>query len=284
MHCPLRANSNIEPLCYMGHPRSHLVLFSFGVLKFCTALGGGVAKIADDALYATMLQLYRADPIQDSQQYSSNVKKYFYLYWLLNSPYATKFVMCVVRLFKLNHMEFVVQRLRAFAKQPSTDELFRSLRRQPCRPLLAFLHARFQHYDYRHLAAQRDKAMYVLNKLERNPAIQFIGLNSTIKNFWLFPIIVSKADLFAKLLSKHHVDAYRGTTQLNVITKPLTDTDTTPLTVDPTHRCPNAEYLIDHVIYLPVHAHVPQSVLDQLIIIVNQTARQIDGYALRSKL
>ena len=284
MHCPMRVNHNIEPLCYMGHPRSHLVLFSFGVLKFCTALGGGFAKISDDALHARMLKLYRADPIQDAQQYSGNVKKYFYLYWLLNSPYAIKFVMYIIRLFNLNHMEFVVQRLRAFAKQPNTDELFRSLRRQPCRPLLAFLHSRFQHYDHRHLATQRDKGMYVVNKLEKNSAIQFIGLNSTIKNFWLFPIIVSKPDLFAKILSKHHVDAYRGTTQLNVITKQLTDTDTVPLTVDHTHKCPNAEYLIDHVIYLPVHAHVPHSVLDQLITIVNKIARQIDDYALRSKL
>jgi dTDP-4-amino-4,6-dideoxygalactose transaminase len=284
MYCPKRLEINLQPSCYMGHPRSHLILYSFGVLKFCTSLGGGFAKISDRNLYNKMSDIYHKDPIQEVEQYLLNVKKYFYLYWLLNIPYVIKPVMFIVRLLNLNHMEFVISRLRAFSKSPNTNELFVSLRRQPCRPLLAFLYHRFQTYDYKNLINQKEKALYVLNNLEKISTIQLIGMNCKLKNFWLFPILVSKPDLFVKILSKYHIDAYRGTTQLNVITKQLTDTDYLPISIDDYHKCPNAEYLIEHVIYLPVHCYVPKQILDKLINIVNRTAKQIEQYHLKSKL
>ncbi|CAF0989401.1 unnamed protein product [Rotaria magnacalcarata] len=278
MYCPKGIHSANEPSCYMGHPRSHLVLYSFGVLKFCTALGGGLVKISDHNLHRKMSEIYRSDPIQNTEQYLSNVKKYFYLYWILNVPYVIKPLMYVIRLFKLNHMGYVVNNLRAFSKIPSKEELFLSLRRQPCRPLLAFLYQRFQTYDYTQLDIQRERAFYVLNNLLKISTIQLIGMNCKLKNFWLFPLVVAKPDLFVGILSKNHIDAYRGTTQLNVITALLADT------IDDCHKCPNAEYLIEHVIYLPVHCHVPKQVLEKLINIVSKTAQQIEQYHLRSKL
>lgn len=284
MHCPKRNDSDYEPSSYMGHPRSHLILYSFGVLKFCTALGGGIAKISDHNLYRKMSEIYCQDPIQNTQQYLANVKKYFYLYWLLNVPYVIKPLMYIIRSFNLNHMGFVVNRLRAFSKTPSKEELFLTLRRQPCQPLLAFLYHRFQTYDYKNLEIQREKALYVLNNLQKVSTMQSIGMNCKLKNFWLFPLIVAKPDLFVQSLSRNHIDAYRGTTQLNVITKLLTDTDNVPCTIDRYHKCPNAEYLIENVIYLPVHCYVPEKVLKQMINIVNKTAKQIEQYHLRSKL
>ena len=284
MNCPQRQQCGREPTCYTGHPRSHLTLFSFGVLKFCTALGGGMAKIADPDLYQKMLQLSQQDPIQETEHYALNAKKYFYIFWLLNVPYVTKPVMCLLRLLKLNHMEMVVNRLRAFSTVPKPEELFLSLRRQPCRPLLAFLLHRFQTYDYAHLRTQKEVGLHITQQLIKTPNLKFIGTNCPIKNFWLFPVLVPKPDLFVKILSKHHIDAYRGTTQLNVITKLLTDTDNLPVSIDDHHKCPNAEYLIEHVIYLPAHCYVPKQVLEQLIAIVQRTAKQVDQYHLRSKL
>ncbi|CAF5128296.1 unnamed protein product, partial [Rotaria magnacalcarata] len=73
MYCPKGIHSANEPSCYMGHPRSHLVLYSFGVLKFCTALGGGLVKISDHNLHRKMSEIYRSDPIQNTEQYLSNV-------------------------------------------------------------------------------------------------------------------------------------------------------------------------------------------------------------------
>ena len=182
-------------------------------------------------------------------------------------------------------MEYVVHRLRAFSKNPSSEELFLSLRRQPCRPLLAFLAHRFEHYDASHLQEQREKASYVLDHLVRRSSIELVGMQCLIRNFWLFPIVVAQPDLFVRLLSQQHIDAYRGTTQLNVITKLLTDTDAIPETIDDQrHRCPNAEYLIEHVIYLPVHCYVPMPVLKQLVDVVNRISQQLDEYPLRSKL
>lgn len=284
MYCQKRQDNHLPISCYMGHPRSHIILYSFGVLKFCTALGGGFAKISDKNLYRKMSTIYQQDPIQETQQYYSNVKKYFYLYWLLNVPYVIKPLMFIVRLFKLNHMEFVVKRLRAFSKPPNTNELFLSLRRQPCRPLLAFLYHRLRTYDYELVEKQKQNAIYVLERLQTNSGIKFIGYNCDLKNFWLFPILVPKPDLFVKILSKNHIDAYRGTTQLNVITKQLTDTDSLPTSIDDRHKCPNAEYLIEHVIYLPVHCYVPKHVLDQMISIVNRTSKEIEQYYLKAKL
>ena len=260
VYCPKAIQINTKPSCYMGHPRSHLILYSFGALKFCTALGGGIAKILDRNLYTKMCTIYRQDPIQEVQQYLSNVKKYFYLYWLLNTPYVIKPLMYIIRLLNLNHMDFVINRLRAFSQMPNRQELFVSLRRQPCRPLLAFLYHRFQTYDYKYLQIQKEKATYVVNNLDKMSSIKLIGMNCKLKNYWLFPIIVAKPDVFVRILSKYHIDAYRGTTQLNVITRQLTSTDNTLFSTDKHFKCPNAEYLIDHVIYLPVHGYVPKQV------------------------
>lgn len=234
-----------------------------------------MVKIIDKQLYERMLNISNQDPIQDTTQYEANCKKYFLLYWLLNVPSVIRPLMHVIRAFKINHMEHVIRRLRAFDKSPDKDELFAYLRRQPCRPLLMFLNYRFKNYTSQHLLVQRHKAMYVMERLQKTIGIRSVGTSCLLKNFWLFPIIVDAPDLFVQHLAKSHVDAYRGTTQLNVITK-LIDNDK--------YRCPMGEYLIENVIYLPVHCYVPQTVLDQLIQTVINVAEQISQYALRSKL
>ncbi|CAF1240221.1 unnamed protein product [Didymodactylos carnosus] len=283
-----------QKLCYLGHPRSHLVMFSFGVLKFCTALGGGLVKISNYDLYMRMKTLYENDPVQITEQYYLNVKKYFYLYWLLNIPHIIKPLMYIVRYFQINHMEYAIERLRAFSKTQSTEQVFSYIRRQPCKALLVFLLKRFQSYDYELIDIQREKALYVLRHLNESNSLKFVGMNASVRNFWLFPIIVQKPDLFVRLLSKSHIDAYRGTTQLNVATKQLTGTsivlpssnDSVPTNISEQqiYSCPKAENLIDHVIYLPVNRLVPYNVLDQLINVVNNIAKQIDQYAIKSKL
>ena len=115
-YCPKQINKNFQSSCYLGHPRSHLILFSFGVIKYCTSLGGGIAKISDQILYNNMLKIYHNDPIQNLKQYTINVKKYFYLYWVLNIPYVIKPLMYIIRFIKFNHMEYVINRLRAFSQ------------------------------------------------------------------------------------------------------------------------------------------------------------------------
>ena len=71
------------------------------------------------------------------------------------------------------------------------------------------------------------------------------------------------ADTIVKLLYAMGIDAYRGATQLNLVQPDPTSSQGPVSQLDP--RYPSeARYLIDHVVYLPVHKHVPFHVLNHI--------------------
>lgn len=60
------------------------------------------------------------------------------------------------------------------------------------------------------------------------------------------------------------MDAYRGATQLNIIEPEKDPTAATKLLESDPGYPSEARYLIDHVVYLPVHKNVPFHVLDRI--------------------
>lgn len=238
----------------IGHPESDLALFSFGVIKYCTALGGGIAKIRDEMIYSQMSALYNTYPVQSTEEYLKKILKYFFAHSIISYPNICGPLMYIAKTFHVDYKQKVVKLLRGFP-----DQMCTRIKHRPSTALLSVMLKRFKSFNQSEFDVAQIKGEYVRMRLPEEA--QMIGMKSMVNNYWLFPILLDNPDTVQNILNAMGVDAYRGATQLNII-EPEPTTDITAQ-IDP--RYPReARYLIDHVIYLPVQKFVPFSALNKI--------------------
>lgn len=234
---------------WLGHPDSDLVLFSFGVIKVQTCFLGAIAKVRDQQLYDQLAERYATYVVQAVSEYVQKLSKYSVIYCLLNVPCVIKPGMELTRFLNANHQKYAVHMLRSFPKDPQQH-----LSKQPCTPLLATMVHRLKQFDRDEYMQGQAVARYAVEKLES--VVTCVGLKARICNYWLFPVLVADPKKTIEVLRRLGVDGYSGSTQLDVI-HPEAD--------DPTAAFPTqAQYLIDHVVYLPIHKQVPKSAVDRI--------------------
>lgn len=262
----------------IGNPRSDLVLFSFGVIKFCTAMGGAIAKIKDADIYTKMYRLHESYTVQSQREYLKKVLKYYFVYFIL-LPYPTHFIVYVAKTLGIDHKAVVVSKLRGFP-----DQMVHRIKQRPCSALLQVLSERLAGFSQKEYEMGQVKGEYVRMRLPED--VQLVGMKAMVNNYWLFPILVDDPDTVLNSLNALGVDAYRGATQLNII-EPESDPMGVPVSqLDP--RYPSeARYLIDHVVYLPVNKKVPFHALNQICKAVKQAiamSKDAPKVRLQSKL
>ncbi|XP_062580685.1 uncharacterized protein LOC134242601 [Saccostrea cucullata] len=242
---------------WLGNPRSDLSLFSFGVIKPSTAFGGAIAKIRDQDLYDKMHRHYSKYPVQKHGEYFKKLTKYFMVYLLLDCPQVVKPAMWLTRTLNIDHKRYVIKMLRGF---PS--DMVHRIRQQPSNALLQTLRHRLKNFKATEFKSTSIKGDYVRERLPESVTI--VGAESTVNNYWLYPILVENPDTVVKILNAMGIDAYRGATQLNII-EPEKWNPHLDYFAPLIHYYPHeARYLIDHVVYLPVNKSVPFHVLDQI--------------------
>ncbi|WAR10700.1 GDPPS-like protein [Mya arenaria] len=249
----------------IGNPRSDLVLFSFGVIKFSTAFGGAIAKIKDESVYKKMLEVYGTYRVQGHGEFLKKIFKY-YLVYLILLPFSEKILISAARFFGIDHKAMAVQMLRGFP-----DQMTQRIKMRPSSALLQMLRERLEGFSKSDFETGQVKGDYVRMRLPEEA--QMVGMKAIINNYWLFPILVESPDTVLSVLNALGVDAYRGATQLNIIepeTSPNSDDPMTP--IDPSYPS-EARYLIDHVVYLPVNKKVPFHVLNKICNAVKEAIR-----------
>ena len=87
----------------LGDPRSDIVLFSFGPIKFFTALGGGVAKVRDRSVLEKMALLHESYPVQSSEIYLQKLLKCAVIFLLLDVPMVIKPAMLLADRLNIDH-------------------------------------------------------------------------------------------------------------------------------------------------------------------------------------
>ncbi|BFZ15616.1 hypothetical protein BsWGS_18655 [Bradybaena similaris] len=249
----------------IGHPASDLALFSFGVMKFYTSFGGCIAKVRDQNILQKMQTLYETYPIQNSRMYLKKVLKYSILY-ALQDGFLTKFGVEVFSRLGVDYKAMSVRLIRGFP-----DKMLEMIRWQPSTALLATMLYRQKAFKQSEFNLQKMKGQYFLQNLPEG--FEAVGEHAYIINFWLFPVLVEEVDTVVNTLNLLGVEAYRGATQLSIvepsggeemssILDPLSPKDKATLNAHYPHE---AKFLIDHVIYLPVHKLVPLHVLDEML-------------------
>ncbi|XP_066263544.1 uncharacterized protein [Branchiostoma lanceolatum] len=242
---------------YIGDPRSDIAFFSFGVIKPSTAFGGSILKIKDSELFSSMNEAYSLYPTQSSLEYLRKLLKYSVATVGLNCPFLTGHGVFVVQnVLGINHQKMWISLLRGFP-----DQFFQKIRQQPSAGLLSLLVHRCIGFRQKSFQVGVDKGRHA-DMLLQNPSMMKVGDKAHNKNYWLFPILVEKPDEVIASLCKKGINAYRGATQLNVI-KPLSETSH-HLSEQLTHYPEEARFIIDHVVYLPIHKRVPYYYIERV--------------------
>jgi len=171
-----------------GDPRSDVVLHSFGPIKSCTALGGGVVRVRDPAAGQRMREILATDPVQSAASFRKRVVR-FGILKLLSGRIAASSVMAVMKCLRID----ADATLTSLAKGFCGPDLLKQLRHQPSTPLLRLLRRRWAgvNAQSRNLAVQRGRYLDSELSIRRH----------TETLYWVYPVfdLVDPIETTAKL-------------------------------------------------------------------------------------
>lgn len=285
-------------LCDLGHPQTDLAFFSFGAIKYATAMGGGIVKVKDPRILSKMRTRLKTYPVFPESNYFERLFRYSIVMFLLNNPLVVSFGIRFMHFFAIDYRETIVSLLRGFP-----GNITKKIRFQPSTSLLRMMFRQIQQFDLKEHAWSKTNGDFVMKNLSDYLLIP--GSKSDGLNYWLFPILVDNPKAWVTDLEKEGIEAYCGATQLNLV-KPNIPTDcpaadeastgtggqahsdmsTTPL-AEAQHKTETADskvsdnfgfinhenvqfyphkakFMIDHVLYLPVHKRIPLKDLELL--------------------
>jgi len=233
---------------YLGDEQVEVSLFSFGPIKTCTALGGGVAIVRDYALANKMREIGDRYPLKGDRWYRQRLIKYLAIKAICD-PYLYNALVRSIQLLGKDVDREIGSSARGFRSR----ELIPQLRQKPPQLLLQFLAHRLQtcpSYGDRILRAKR-----LLSQLDSS--VIWPGYRATQHSFWVVPIQTPSPKLWMKTLRDSGFDATQGNTSLIAIPTP----QGSPL--------PHAQELIQTLLYLPISPALPASEEQRLIQLIN---------------
>ena len=233
---------------YSGHPDSDAVLFSFGPIKTATALGGGLLRVQNSELATRIAGIQAAYPIQSRWSVAARLLRYSVLKGL-SHPWPYAWITRGCRMARVNQDDFVSGAARNFPP----DRLFERLRQQPAMPLVRLLLRRLATYDRQRIADRRARGEALRARLHPSFALSRDG--AVDNTYWVFPILVDDPVATVQRLRQAGFDA-TCRTRLAIVEPPPTRPD-----LDPVH----VRRLLEHLVFLPWHARLPQRALDRMV-------------------
>jgi dTDP-4-amino-4,6-dideoxygalactose transaminase len=233
-----------------GDPLAIVSMFSFGLLKTATALGGAMLRIRDQRL----LDLMRFNQAQWRVQ-----KRAAHLRRLVQAaafvtvtrpvPYGT--VVGLATAAGMDFDRFVNASVRAFPAG-STDELVERLELRPGAPLLRLLEHRLRNFDEERLAARASSGESLAEMLPRGAHIGGASLDRT---HWLFPVVSSRPDEVIRMSRSLGFDVARKASSVFAIAAPADRPDLEPR---------DAREAMSRLVFLPAYPELPVCSLEQL--------------------
>lgn len=243
---------------YPGHPRSDVVMFSFGPIKTSTALGGAILYIRDPTLRNHVRAIQAAYPVQPIRAYRRRLLRFLGLKALARpAPFAAAVALC--RMAGRDHDRLISQLVRGFPG----DALITKLRYRPCSPLLTML-ARRRRQSVRTVVARRAAlAQAVMAAL---PERRFPGRQARRHTHWALPLVSADPEGLARRLWAAGFDATRSASSLIVVEPP------------PGRRpAARAASALSHLLYLPLHPSLDRIALARMVRTINAFERAYDS-------
>ena len=224
---------------YLGNPRSDIICFSFGSIKKCTCFGGSLTllKNKDDLImFKENLTKYIH---QSNTKYIFKVIKYFFISLITNN----KFINILTR-YLCNYINIDINKIFInLIRNINSKNLIHNIRYQPCSLLINYVLYRTNNYKDNSTVNEK----YIVNTLPDDFIIP--GKSATIQNFWLFPIICKDLHSTMRMINYTSIHYINKISQL----KCLDD------------NCKNSKYIMDNILFLPVHSLTKLSHLKYII-------------------
>ena len=217
-----------------------VVLYSFGPIKTCTAVGGALAMVRDGHVLRAMRKVQDSYPAQSRVHYLQRILKYCLLKAISGRiSYALFYGIC--RCCCIDHDHLISCSARSFGER----DLLTAIRRRPAPPMLRLLRRRLTRFDARRLAARAEKGRYLVRALGSRAWVP--GSALARHTHWLFPVVVSQPERLIADLRAAGFDATQGRS-LCVVPAPDDRPETSPTT---------AGQLLTKMVFVPAYAPMP---------------------------
>jgi hypothetical protein len=231
-----------------GDERCDVTMFSFGSIKTCTALGGGIVYVRLPGVAAQMRDLRRTWPRQSRREYLARTLRFSALQVLAVPIVYGLFVRAAERAGR-DADSFVNSSVRAL-KPPQADagDPFATwLRRRPSAPLLALLAHRLATFDAGRLERRAGLGDSLTHGLP--PALTAPGTDAPERTHWVFPVVSPNPPRLLATLRREGFDAARATSSITAVGAP------------PPER---AAALMRDVVFVPAYPELPPRAVRRL--------------------
>lgn len=166
-----------------GDESAVVSMFSFGPLKFATALGGALLRVRDPALLLRMRAIEAEYPVQTTREYFGRLLRFRALRLLTTRP-ALGAIEWGYRMRGKDYEDAITDRVRAVAKLGSAKRI----RKRCSAAMLSVLLRRLTRFDPASLVPRRQAGRRLLGLLQGS--LMCPGSSNADHNFWTFPILV----------------------------------------------------------------------------------------------
>lgn len=243
---------------FRGDPSSDVTMFSFGPIKTCTALGGGLLCVRDAQVRGRMRELEAARPVQGRRTFFVRVLKYTAIKVTSDVPWIYGAIARGFEWARLDHDALIAAMTRSF----SGGALLEAIRRQPSAPLLALLDRRLKRFVPGSLSARETAGRTLAELLEGE--VEQLGHAAADHSFWVFPVLTDDPRRLATVLRAAGYDATLGGTSLASV-KPTQSDGAVP---------ERARHAFDRIVYVPAYPEVPRGELARLALLISQHSQE----------
>ena len=236
-----------------------MALYSFGPIKTCTALGGGLAVVRDGVLLRALEKIQDGYPAASRRCYLRRILKYCLLKAISGRiPYALLYEFC--RACRIDHDHLISCSARSFGER----DLLTAIRRRPAAPMLRLLRRRLCRFNARRLVERAQKGRHLLQALGSRASVP--GSALVRHTHWLFPVVVSQPEMLIATLRAAGFDATQGES-LCVVPAPDDRPEIFPVT---------AARLLEKIVFVPAYGRMPDRELRRMAAVIAREGRRFE--------
>ena len=233
-----------------GDGHALVSMFSFGMLKTATALGGAMLTVRDPRLLGRMRAIQSTWRLQKRSGHLERIVQTA-VFVALTRPAAYAAMARLTRAMAIDFDRLVNTSARAFPAAP-TPELIWRLEQRPGAPLLELLRHRLETFDAARLLARAATGERLAAIL---PPGLHIGEYALDHSHWLFPVVLDHPDTLIDAARAAGFDAARSASSVNAVPAPATRPDLDP-------GC--AREVMARLVFLPAYPELGDGGLDTL--------------------
>jgi dTDP-4-amino-4,6-dideoxygalactose transaminase len=230
-----------------GDPCADVSMFSFGLLKTATALGGAMLTVRDQRLRDPMHAIQRRWPVQKRRAHLKRIAKTAaFMVFTRPVPYSMLSRVCAA--LEVDFDSLVNSAARAFPAG-STRALVDRLERRPAAPLLRLLEYRLKTFDLDRLLARAASGKRLAAMLA--PGLH-VGGSALDHTHWLFPVVSHRPYVLIEASREAGFDAARSASSVTAIAAPAYRSELEPR---------RAIDLMSRLVFLPAYPELPDGAL-----------------------